>query len=117
MLKGGSTKGAITGKNRVWNAGQVIDAPAGEFSHLGSSRFDVVREAPAREIAKLDPRKEKAVLPPTTTTPPADPLPTVNATEAARAFAEEYGIDLANVTGTGAGGRITKGDLEAMIEG
>lgn len=35
----------------------------------------------------------------------------VSATDAAVKLAEENGIDLANVTGTGADGRITKGDV------
>lgn len=38
-----------------------------------------------------------------------------NATDAARALAEVEGVDLAQVTGTGDGGRITKGDVEAFL--
>ncbi len=34
-----------------------------------------------------------------------------------RRMAKEHGIDLANVEGTGAGGRISKQDIEAMIAG
>lgn len=37
------------------------------------------------------------------------------ATEAARKLAEENGIDLATVEGTGADGQITKGDVEARL--
>jgi pyruvate/2-oxoglutarate dehydrogenase complex dihydrolipoamide acyltransferase (E2) component len=35
------------------------------------------------------------------------------ATKAAKERAEELGVDLANVTGTGLNGRITVGDVEA----
>jgi pyruvate/2-oxoglutarate dehydrogenase complex dihydrolipoamide acyltransferase (E2) component len=35
-----------------------------------------------------------------------------NATKAAKERAEELGVDLANVTGTGLNGRITVGDVE-----
>ena len=38
--------------------------------------------------------------------------PEYDATEGAVAAAEELGVDLANVTGTGAEGRITKADVE-----
>lgn len=38
-----------------------------------------------------------------------------NATDAAVKLAAEHGIDLADVVGTGADGRITKGDVEAHL--
>jgi len=38
-----------------------------------------------------------------------------NATDAAAKLAAEHGIDLVGVTGTGADGRITKGDVEAHL--
>jgi pyruvate/2-oxoglutarate dehydrogenase complex dihydrolipoamide acyltransferase (E2) component len=40
----------------------------------------------------------------------------VKATDAIKAFAAENGIDLATVTGTGAGGNILKKDVEAAIK-
>lgn len=40
-----------------------------------------------------------------------------DATDAAAALADQEGIDLAGVTGTGSGGRITKGDVEAFLHG
>lgn len=39
-----------------------------------------------------------------------------DATDSAVKLAKEAGIDLGEVTGTGAGGRITKADVEALIE-
>lgn len=39
----------------------------------------------------------------------------VDATDAAVSLAAEHGIDLADVGGTGANGRITKGDVEAHL--
>jgi pyruvate/2-oxoglutarate dehydrogenase complex dihydrolipoamide acyltransferase (E2) component len=41
------------------------------------------------------------------------PLP--EATPSACALAAEHGIDLANVQGSGSGGRITKRDVEALL--
>jgi len=40
-----------------------------------------------------------------------------NATDAAVKLAAEHDIDLADVVGTGADGRITKGDVEAYVAG
>ena len=39
------------------------------------------------------------------------------ATPAAQAHADELGVDLADVKGTGAGGTVTKGDVAAHAEG
>jgi len=38
-----------------------------------------------------------------------------NATDSARALAAEHNINLADITGTGVDGRITKGDVELAI--
>ena len=40
----------------------------------------------------------------------------IDATDGAVAAAEELGVDLATVTGTGAEGRITKADVEAAAK-
>ncbi len=39
-----------------------------------------------------------------------------DATDAAKALAAEYGIDLTTVTGTGQDGRIVIGDVDAIIQ-
>lgn len=47
----------------------------------------------------------------------ADPNPPaeINASDAAKKLADENGLDLGTVTGTGANGNITKGDVETAI--
>lgn len=40
----------------------------------------------------------------------------IDATDAARELAEENGIDLADVAGTGADGRIVIGDIRALLD-
>lgn len=40
----------------------------------------------------------------------------IDATDAASELAQEHGIDLADVEGTGADGRILKSDIEALVE-
>lgn len=54
------------------------------------------------------------------TTLPAPPVvesAPIDATDAARALAESNGIDLATIEGTGANGRITVGDVRALVDG
>lgn len=41
----------------------------------------------------------------------------VNATNGAKELAEEHGVDLATVAGTGENGRILKSDVEAVVNG
>ncbi|MFL1404194.1 E3 binding domain-containing protein [Marinobacter sp. M1N3S26] len=49
--------------------------------------------------------------------PPAPPAATAPATsDAVKKLADENGIDLTTVTGTGKGGRIVKADIEALIK-
>ena len=47
--------------------------------------------------------------------PAAKAAPAVNVTDVARKLAEEHGLDLGAIEGTGAGGRILKGDVERAI--
>ena len=47
---------------------------------------------------------------------PAPEAPAINATDAAIALAEEAGVNLSAVTGTGADGKITMRDVQAAIE-
>jgi large subunit ribosomal protein L21 len=47
--------------------------------------------------------------------PAPEAAPTVNVTDVARKLAEEHGLDLGAIEGTGAGGRILKGDVESAI--
>lgn len=43
------------------------------------------------------------------------PTEPVEATDAAKALAAENNIDLATITGTGAGGRVTQDDVKALL--
>jgi large subunit ribosomal protein L20 len=49
--------------------------------------------------------------------PDADAQVEVNATEAAERKAEELGVDISTVEGTGQGGRVTVGDVDQASEG
>jgi 2-oxoglutarate dehydrogenase E2 component (dihydrolipoamide succinyltransferase) len=85
--------------------------------------------APAAAPAAAPPPVAKAAAPPAAAAAPVAPIP-VTVEPAAmpeesagplsplvRKMARENGIDLSQVRGTGAGGRITKQDLEAFIDG
>ena len=52
---------------------------------------------------------------PTAAAPAADPVPAVSASPAARKLAEEKGLDLAKMQGTGRDGRITKDDVAQYV--
>jgi pyruvate dehydrogenase E2 component (dihydrolipoamide acetyltransferase) len=82
------------------------------------------RESKAEEVEKAQPAKEPAPAPPREAVEQkgAEPggdgrLPEgVRASPLARRMAEERGIDLSAVKGTGPGGRVTKADVEGYRE-
>lgn len=67
-------------------------------------------------LARAKPARETPVTEPATEVAPApEAAPAVNVTDVARKLAEEHGLDLGVIEGTGAGGRILKGDVERAI--
>lgn len=83
----------------------------------GAASAPAAPAAPAPAPPKEEPKPAAAAPPPP---PPPAPEPVVETREATgplsplvRRIAREKNIDLSKVTGTGAGGRITKEDLEA----
>ncbi len=75
---------------------------------------------PAAALAEPEPSPEpekapppEAPAPPSLPEKPEAPLP---AAPSVRRFARELGIDLHRVTGTGAGGRITREDVKAYVQ-
>ncbi len=63
-------------------------------------------------LASTQPARETPV---TEAAPAAEAVPAVNVTDVARKLAEEHGLDLGAIEGTGAAGRILKGDVERAI--
>jgi large subunit ribosomal protein L21 len=78
------------------------------FTEVRVVDIALARAKPARET----PVTEAA---PPVTEPAAKAAPAVNVTDVARKLAEEHGLDLGAMEGTGAGGRILKGDVERAI--
>ena len=73
---------------------------------------DEVPVEPPKAATPL-PGPAEVLVPPPGPTPAATPLP-VRASPVARRLADEMGIDLSQVVGTGPGGRITKDDVLAI---
>jgi large subunit ribosomal protein L21 len=81
-----------------------------------------VEEAPVAEVAEAEvaaPETEAAEAevsaPEAEAAPDAEAAAEIDITDAARKLAEENGIDFAGLEGSGAGGRILKGDVEKAI--
>ena len=94
-----------------------IIAMAGEDAGATPARSAAAQESPASAPA---PEPSTAVAAPESAPAPAvSDTAQVSVTPVARRIAEEAGMSLddirANVTGTGPGGRITKGDVEAYL--
>ena len=76
---------------------------------------------PAPSVAASAPRPA-AVPPPAPAAAPVAPSPSkdggrIHSSPLVRRMAKEHGIDLSAVQGTGAGGRISKQDIEALLAG
>jgi pyruvate dehydrogenase E2 component (dihydrolipoamide acetyltransferase) len=97
-------------------------APAPAPAKAAAPQASAAPAAPpaARPAAPSPTAASPAPAPPTQTTPQAAPPPQrsgerIHSSPLVRRMAAEHGIDLASVPGTGAGGRISKQDIEAVI--
>ncbi len=100
-----------------------IDTDAAEAAATAPEKpaaADTPPEAPASEAPKPEPAPEPATPPAAADTPPpapADPAKIPPMAPSVRRLAAERQIDLAQVPGSGPGGRITKGDVILFLEG
>ena len=69
--------------------------------------------APAAKPVAAAPVPPASVYPPAA--PPASGAERIHSSPLVRRLAKEHGVDLGSLEGTGAGGRITKQDIEAVI--
>ncbi|MCS7285901.1 MAG: dihydrolipoamide acetyltransferase family protein [Anaerolineae bacterium] len=97
-----------------------VEAPASGILRHAAAEKEVkpVGEVIAyiAEPGEVIPELEKVPAAPPVAEAPAPPPKEILATPAAKRLAKEHGIDLAQVTGTGPGGRITEKDVMAFIE-
>jgi len=102
-------------------AGSAAAAPAPAPAPAKAAAPQASAAPPAARPAAPSPTAASpAPAPPTQTTPQAAPPPQrsgerIHSSPLVRRMAAEHGIDLASVPGTGAGGRISKQDIEAVI--
>ncbi len=94
-----------------------VTVPVGELIAIIAGAEEPLPERPAQKTPAA-PAKSGAIASPVAPTPaPATPAAAEGArarsSPLARRLAEERGVDLARVTGTGPGGRITEKDVEA----
>ncbi len=93
--------------------------PEGESAPIGQpiALVETGREATARPSAPVQaaPPAQPSAPPAPQPAPSQAPPERVKASPIARRIAEEQGIDLARVQGTGPGGRVTREDVEAYL--
>lgn len=78
--------------------------------------IDETAKAPAGTTAKkAEPAESKEEAPAAAVATPAAESADQKVTPVAKKIAEEKGIDLSQVTGTGAGGKVTKADVEGFV--
>jgi len=98
---------------------EKILLPEGESAPIGRPIAQIAtgREAAEREarVAAAAPAERPAAAPPRPAPAPAAPPERVKASPIARRIAEERGIDLSQIRGTGPGGRVTREDVEAYL--
>jgi 2-oxoglutarate dehydrogenase E2 component (dihydrolipoamide succinyltransferase) len=90
--------------------GSIAEGKAGAAPKAEAPRTEAPKPAPKTEASK--PEAPKAEPPKPATTPKAD----APAMPSARRIAEETGIALSSVAGTGKDGRVTKGDMLSALE-
>jgi pyruvate dehydrogenase E2 component (dihydrolipoamide acetyltransferase) len=111
----------------------VIDAAGdGAGAAKAAAPAPTPKAAEAPKAAAAAPAPKPAAVPPPPASRPAAPAPAasgpataparpsserIHSSPLVRRMAKEHGIDLSSVPGTGAGGRISKQDIEAYIAG
>ncbi|MDP2470571.1 MAG: 50S ribosomal protein L21 [Candidatus Palauibacterales bacterium] len=89
-------------------------APKAEVKKTAPKKAAPKKAAPAKAEAK--PKAVEAVAEEVVETPAPQPAAGFDVTDSARELAEEAGIDLASIEGTGKEGRILKSDVQKAIK-
>ncbi|MBY8826038.1 pyruvate dehydrogenase complex dihydrolipoamide acetyltransferase [Sphingomonas colocasiae] len=101
--------------------GAVIALIAGEGEDAAASPAPAAKAAPEKPAeapkAVAPEPKAEAPAPVAAPSPKADEVDRVKASPLARRLAEQKGVDLASVRGSGPGGRVVKADLDASAPG
>ena len=92
---------------------EVVAPADGRLVQIFKQEGDVVESEGL--LAKFEAGEVGVAAAPTEAAPAEDPAPSVSASPAARKLAEEKGLDLAKMQGTGRDGRITKDDVAQYV--
>ncbi len=115
LVAAGETVAIGTVVGRIDTDAAEAAAPAPEQPPVAAPAPEPAPEAPAPEPAPTPPPPPAAADKPPP--PPAAPVELPPLSPSVRRLAAERQIDLAQVPGTGPGGRITKGDVILFLEG
>src|SRR6266404_5953599 len=100
------------------SAGVLKEIKVGEGQTVPIQTIVGVIDAAGSAAASSAPAPAKAAAPASAKAPPASSGSTgerIHSSPLVRRMAKEHGIDLSTIEGTGAGGRISKQDIEAVI--
>jgi pyruvate/2-oxoglutarate dehydrogenase complex dihydrolipoamide acyltransferase (E2) component len=103
----------LTVINPVENTLENVHHSWSDVVEVDWSDADLV--TPAQPVVGADVDQDGNTIPPTVTTT-GEHGEERDVTEAAWKLAEEHGVDLVDVPGTGANGTVTKGDVQAHID-
>lgn len=92
----GATEGARSGSRIRWDQGETKVLDTREIEHVNSANY---------ETRPLRPKES------------GDDPEEVPATSAARDLAEEEGLDLSSLDGSGVDGKVLKGDVQDALDG
>lgn len=98
------------GETIAWIAGPEEELP----EVAGDGRAAPEAEAPETEVPEKEREPTAVEAEPTEET--FAPVGGIKASPLARRIAEEHSVDVTRIDGTGPGGRVTRGDVEAYIE-
>ncbi|MXW70760.1 MAG: 2-oxo acid dehydrogenase subunit E2 [Acidobacteria bacterium] len=102
-----SVVGRIAAEGEAWSPDETSESDGEPASGVAAETDDAPTEAPSRAPDSAS-AKEEALPRPVRRQPRSSPL--------VRRMAREHGVDLADVPGTGEGGRVSKRDMLAFLE-
>ena len=102
-----SVVGRIAAEGEAWSPDETSESDGEPASGVAAETDDAPTEAPPRAPDSAS-AKEEALPRPVRRQPRSSPL--------VRRMAREHGVDLADVPGTGEGGRVSKQDMLAFLE-
>lgn len=124
LIQPGTTVEVGTVVGRIGVAGTAVAAPAPAPAPAVATPPPAAPVAPPPVAAPAPPMAPVAVAPPSAPAPAAEPrdgmttgeLRMARSSPVVRKIAQEYGVDINDVPGTGLGGRVTREDILSFVE-